>query len=150
METESSACYFHFFHSICFLIMTWRPQSIQNVTVCMGFPGGSVNKEPTCNAGDTGDVGSIPGRGRSPGGGHGNPPQYSGLENPMDRRARRVAKSWTRLKRLSIQARSLYKSESPSLLINTALNVILFTTELSQILRAFTEYDLNKTHFTRK
>ena len=46
-----------------------------------------VVKNPPANAGDTGDVGSIPGLGRSPGGGHGNPLQYSCLENPMDRRA---------------------------------------------------------------
>ena len=46
-----------------------------------GFPGGSEGKAPTCNAGDPG---SIPGSGRSPRGGHGNPLQYSCLENPMD------------------------------------------------------------------
>ena len=56
-----------------------------------------VKNLPT-NAGDTRDVGSIPGMGRSPGGGHGNPLQYSCLENPMDRGAwkttvLRVAKS---------------------------------------------------------
>ena len=39
----------------------------------MGFPGGSVSKESTCNAGDAGDIGLIPGPGRAPGGGHGNP-----------------------------------------------------------------------------
>ena len=50
----------------------------------MGFSGGSVVKNPPTNAGD---VGSIPGWGRSPGGGHGNPLQYSCLENPMDRGA---------------------------------------------------------------
>jgi len=49
---------------------------------------------------DAGDEGLIPGLGRSPGGDHGNPYQYSSLENPMDRRAwwttvHRVAKSWT-------------------------------------------------------
>ena len=43
------------------------------------FPGGSVNKESICNA----DLGLIPGLGRSPGGGHGNPLQYSCLENPQ-------------------------------------------------------------------
>ena len=53
----------------------------------MGCPGGLVGKEPACNAGDTGDMGSIPGLGRSPGGGHGNPLQCSCLENPMDRGA---------------------------------------------------------------
>ena len=53
----------------------------------MGFPGGSVGKEPACNAGDTRDMGSIPGSGRSPGGGYGYPLQYSCLENPIDRGA---------------------------------------------------------------
>ena len=52
-----------------------------------GFPGGSVNKESACNAGD---VSLIPGLGRSPGGGHGNPLQYSYLENPGDRGAWRA------------------------------------------------------------
>ena len=51
----------------------------------LGFPGGSVGEESTCNAGDTGDVGLIAGSGRSPGGGHGNSLEYFCLENPMDR-----------------------------------------------------------------
>jgi len=51
----------------------------------MGFPNGSEGKESTCNTGDTGDAGLIPGSGRSPGGGNGNPLQYSCLGNPMDR-----------------------------------------------------------------
>ena len=50
-----------------------------------GFPGGSVDKESACNVADTGDSGSTAGSGRSPGGGHGNPLQYSCLENPMGR-----------------------------------------------------------------
>ena len=50
-----------------------------------GFPGGASGKEPSGNAGDTRDVGSILGSGRSPGGEHGNPLQHSCLENPMDR-----------------------------------------------------------------
>ena len=49
------------------------------------FPGGSAGKESACNAGDPG---LIPGLGRSPGAGNGNPLQYSCLENPMDRGAR--------------------------------------------------------------
>ena len=65
----------------------------------MGFPGGSEVKAFACNAGD---LGLIPGSGRSPGKGNGNPPQYSCLENPMDGGAwwatvHRVAKSRTRL-----------------------------------------------------
>ena len=50
----------------------------------MGFPGGSDSKESACNVGD---VGLILWLGRSPRGGHGNPLQYSCLENPMDRGA---------------------------------------------------------------
>ena len=46
-----------------------------------------MGKESTSTAGDARDMGSIPGSGRSPGGGHGNPLQYSYLENPMDRGA---------------------------------------------------------------
>ena len=48
----------------------------------ISFPGGSAVKNPPANAGD---AGSIPGYGRSPEGGNGNPCQYSCLENPMDR-----------------------------------------------------------------
>ena len=64
-------------------------------------------KNPLANAGDIRTVGSIPGSGRSLGGGHGNPLQYSCLENPMDRRARQatvpnVTQSQTQLKQLSM------------------------------------------------
>ena len=52
-----------------------------------GFPGGSVDKESASNAGDTGEMDSIPGSGRSLGEGNGNPLQYSCLGNPMDRGA---------------------------------------------------------------
>ena len=65
----------------------------------MGFPGGSDSKESACNAGDPS---SVPGLGRSPGEGNGNPLQYSCLDNPMDRGAWRaivhgLAKSQTQL-----------------------------------------------------
>ena len=52
-----------------------------------GFSGGTVVKNPLAHAGDTRDVGSIPGSGRSPGEGSDNPLQDSCLENPMDREA---------------------------------------------------------------
>ena len=52
-----------------------------------GLPLWLSSKETSCNAGDTGDSGSIPGSGRSPGTGHGNPLQYSCLGNPIDRGA---------------------------------------------------------------
>ena len=65
----------------------------------MGFRGGSDGKEAACSAGD---LSLIPGLGRSPGEGSGNPLQYSCLENSMDRGAGQatvhgVAKSWTQL-----------------------------------------------------
>ena len=78
-----------YFTSIC--LQCRRPQFISWVgkicgrrdrlptPVFLGFPGGSAGKESTCNAGD---LGLIPGLGRSPGGGHGNPLKYSCLENP--------------------------------------------------------------------
>ena len=53
----------------------------------LGFPGGSVVKNLPTNAKDTGNASSIPGPGRSPGGGNGNPLQHSCWENPMDRGA---------------------------------------------------------------
>ena len=56
----------------------------------MGFPGGASGKEPACSTGDIRDIGSIPGSGRSPGGGNANTLQHSCLENPMDRGAWRA------------------------------------------------------------
>ena len=74
----------------------------------MGFPSGGsvVEKKSTRSAGDSRDVGSIPGLGRPLGGGHGTPLQCSCLENPVDRGAWRatvhgVTQSLTRLKQLS-------------------------------------------------
>ena len=69
----------------------------------MDFPSVSEVKNLPANAEDTGDEGSVPGLGRSPGEGNGNPLQYSCLGNPMDRRAwraavHRVAKSQTQLR----------------------------------------------------
>ena len=70
-------------------------------------------KNPPANAGDTRDMGSVPGWGRSPEGGNGNPLQYSFLENPMDRGAwwttvHGVAKSQTQLKGLSTAQMNLW------------------------------------------
>ena len=65
-----------------------------------GIPRWLMSKESTCNAGDAGEAGLIPGLERSPGGGNSNPLQNSCLQNPMDREAwqaivQGVAKSWT-------------------------------------------------------
>ena len=70
-----------------------------HLTPCLGFPGGSEVKASACNEGD---LGSIPGSGRCPEEGNGNPLQYSCLENPMDVGAwwatvHGVVKSQTRL-----------------------------------------------------
>ena len=58
----------------------WRKERLPT-PVFLGFPGGSASKEPACNAGD---LGSIPGLGRSSAEENGNPFQYSCLENPTD------------------------------------------------------------------
>ena len=57
------------------------------VNLYPGFPRGTAVKNPPANAGDARDTSSIPGSGRSPGGGNGNPLQYSCLKNSMDREA---------------------------------------------------------------
>ena len=59
-----------------------------------GFPGGSDGKESTCNVGN---LGSVPGLGRSPGEGNSYPLQYSDVENSMNCIVRGVTKSWTEL-----------------------------------------------------
>ena len=71
----------------------WRKDRLPT-PVFWDFPGGSAGKEYVCNAGD---LGSIPGMGRSPGEGKGYPLQHSGLEMSMDFIVPGVAKSWTQL-----------------------------------------------------
>ena len=69
----------------------WRRDRLPTL-VFLGFPDGSAGKESTCNVGD---LGSLPGLGRSPEEGNGYPLQYSGLENSMDCIVHRVAESHT-------------------------------------------------------
>ena len=71
-------------------LMRWFRSNTNEISY-QGFPGGSAGKELTCNVGD---LGSIPGLGRSPGEGKGYPLQYSGLENSMDCIVHGVTKSW--------------------------------------------------------
>ena len=77
----------------------------------VSFPTDPVGKESACNAGDGGRHKFIPGSGRSPGGGCGNPLQYSCLENPMDRvwqaTVHRAAKSQTLLKQFSMHTHTV-------------------------------------------
>jgi len=63
----------------------------RNLWSTVGFPGGSAGKESACNVGD---LGSIPGLGRSPRKGNSYPLQYSGLENSMDFIVYGVIESW--------------------------------------------------------
>ena len=98
----------------------WFGEAIKLVVLA---PGGSVVKYPPENVGDSRDAGSIPGLGRYPGVGNGNPLQYSSMENSMDTRAwqatvHEVAKSWTRL---SINTEHSWVAEA------TSLNVKIIT-----------------------
>ena len=63
--------------------------------IISGLPVSSLVKNPPANSRDAGDMGLIPGSGRSPGGGNGNPLQYSCLENSMDRGAWRLQSMWS-------------------------------------------------------
>ena len=99
-------------------------RSLHTVTVkdesCFGLPWWLSGKESACSAGATGDLDLIPRWGSSSGRGHGNPLQYSCLENPMDGGAwwatvPSVVNSWTWLKLLSTSAYIAFKTQSSSL-----------------------------------
>ena len=88
-------------HRKIFLLVLFLHQKNFNIILLenLGFAAGSDGKESACNAEDSG---SIPGSERSPGGGNGNPLQYSCLGNPMDGEAwwaivHGVTKSWTQM-----------------------------------------------------
>ena len=104
------------------------PKTLSNMILghpMKGFSGGSVVKNLPANAGDTG---LIPGLGRLPRGGNGNPPQYSCLGNPMDRGALRatghvVAKSQTRLKSFSTAQPPVKLLQYVSISIPTSIGI---------------------------
>ena len=85
----------------------WRRERLPT-PVFLGFPCGSAGKESACSAGD---LGSIPGLGRSPGEGKGYPLQYSGLENSIDCIVHGVAKSGTQLRQFHFQSSAIHASE---------------------------------------
>ena len=84
---------------------TWRKLKWILLSEKMGFPGGSAGKESACNAGD---LGSIPGFGRSPGEGNSYPLQNSGLENSMNYIVCGITKSWTWLSNLKLLLKGSY------------------------------------------
>ena len=86
----------------------------------MGFPYGTAGKESACNVGD---LGSIPGLGRSPGEGKGHPLQYSGLENSMNYTVHGVAKSRTWLSSFHFQVVNMHQSVIEALNLITTLNL---------------------------
>ena len=86
-------------------LVPWHSNLLSNIISVVAL----VVKNPPANVGDIRDADSVPGLGRSSGGGHGNPLQYSCLENPVNRGSwrstiLRVRRSQTQLKRLSMQA----------------------------------------------
>ena len=96
----------------------WRRDRLPT-PVFLGFPCGSAGKESARNAGD---LGSIPGLGRSPGEGKGYPLQYSGLENSTGCIVRGVIKSWTRLSNLQFTSKVCWLCDGISHLPPTLLN----------------------------
>ena len=101
---------FHsFIHPPIFISIWYLFRNYFKWGLCKASQVALVLKNSPANAGDVRDGSLIAGSGRSPGGGHGNPLQYSCLENPLDRGARwatihRITQNWTRLKWLSAQA----------------------------------------------
>ena len=96
-----------------------------------GFSDDLVGKKSVCNVGDTGDLSSIPGSGRSLGRGNGNPLQYSCLGNPMDREAwwvtfHGVTKSQTRLGTLAHMSFPSWSQKDGSLLASLSLSLLIF------------------------
>ena len=90
------------------------------------FLGGTGGKDLPANAGDIRNAGLIPKSRRSPGGGYGNPPQYSCLDNSMDRgglqaTGHSVTQSGTRLKQLRMHAPMKCRGKSPGLEVRTGI-----------------------------
>ena len=107
-----------------------KEAGIKQESEYQGLPTWLISKEPTCTAGAAGDIGSRPESGRSHGGEHGNPLQYSCLESLMDRGAWQatihgVPKSWTRLSDFHFQKklRCLKGGKKEIHMINWILNI---------------------------
>ena len=102
---------------------------LEAICILSSFPGGTSGKEPA-NAREARDASSIPGSGRSPGGGHGNSLQHCCLENPKDTGAwwatvHRVAMSWTQLKECSTHTHTYVFSHCKKITLQMLLNFII-------------------------
>ena len=130
------------------------PNSISSywyTKVCWGLPGGSVDKEPACNAGDARNMGLIPGLGRSPGGGHSNLLQYSCLENPTDRgawwamvhRSQRVSYDWSDWAQHAAQGLLIHLHVDTNLLLfqNYILNFVIMENHIKSIFFYFKNFN---------
>ena len=91
----------------CYFLKKKSLGLFQEIRLLRVFPGASAGKESTCSVGD---LGSIPGLGRSPGEGKSYPLQYSGLENSMDSIVHAIAKSQTQLSIFHFQTSGRQKS----------------------------------------
>ena len=110
----------------------WRREWLPT-PMFLGFPGGSAGKEPACNVGD---LGSIPGLGRSPGEENGYPLQYPGLENSMDCIVHGVTKSRTRLSDFHYHAQAVHlqrKDKRKALSSHFWLTFRVFTTKSGRV-----------------
>ena len=93
LKVSSFSC-FAYFAVLCFICFLKKPiLNFSCFNVIKDFPGGSAGKESASNAGD---LGLISGLGRSPGGGHGNPPQYSCPKNTNEQRSLAGYSPWDR------------------------------------------------------
>ena len=125
---------------VLYLPKTYVPQFIFTYNLSNGLPWWLTGKESDCKAGD---MGSVPGWGRSPGEGHGNPLQYSCWKNPIDRGeepgglwSMGLRKTWTQLKSLSTSMSNLSKRKGQRVLCFTFFNwVIIRMDETSQHLK---------------
>ena len=100
----------------------------------MGFPGGSEGKESACNEED---LGSIPGLGSFPGGGHGNPLQYSCLENPHEQRSLVGYGPWGRKESDTTAQLSIayYKINFHKQILRPEIMLIIHLAEQEEVLR---------------
>ena len=99
----------------------------------LGFPGGSDGKASACNAGD---LSSISGLGRSPGGGHGNPCQYSCLENPHGRRSLVGYSPWG-CKELDLTERLSTAQDRGPLLAHITLCSVVVSVQFSSVAQSY-------------